>query len=65
VFRGRDFEAEDGADTAVVYRTEVEGKRSAPALYRALGIETKGRHVTMTRTLEEERITREPVFRPR
>jgi ribosomal protein S18 acetylase RimI-like enzyme len=55
----------DGADTAVVYCTEVEGKPSATAFYRALGFETRGRHVTMTRRLEEERVTREPVFRPR
>jgi ribosomal protein S18 acetylase RimI-like enzyme len=40
-----------GCDTAVVYSTELEGKPSAPALYRALGFETRGRHVTMTRDL--------------
>jgi GNAT superfamily N-acetyltransferase len=42
---------EHGADTAVVHCTEVEGKPSAPALYRALGFATKGRHLRMTRSL--------------
>jgi len=40
---------EHGADTAVVYATEVPGKPPATALYRALGFETRGRHVTFTR----------------
>jgi ribosomal protein S18 acetylase RimI-like enzyme len=40
---------EHGADTAVVYSTEVPGKPSAPALYRALGFKTYGHHVTFTR----------------
>jgi ribosomal protein S18 acetylase RimI-like enzyme len=42
---------EHGADTAVVYSTEVPGKPPAPALYRALGFETRGRHLTLTRGL--------------
>ena len=37
---------EHGADTAVVYSTDVPGKPSAPALYRALGFETRGHHMT-------------------
>ena len=41
---------EHGADTAVVYSTEVPGKPPAPALYRALGFETRGQHVTFTRS---------------
>ena len=40
---------EHGADTAVVHSTEVPGKPSAPALYRALGFVTRGLHVTFTR----------------
>jgi ribosomal protein S18 acetylase RimI-like enzyme len=40
-----------GADTAVVYSTEVPGKPPAPALYRALGFEARGRHLTLTRGL--------------
>lgn len=40
-----------GADTAVVHSIEVPGKPSAPALYRALGFETRGHHVTYTRAL--------------
>src|SRR5207247_8967798 len=39
-----------GADTAVVHCTEVEGKPSAPALYRALGFEARGRHITLARS---------------
>jgi ribosomal protein S18 acetylase RimI-like enzyme len=42
---------EHGADTAVVYSTDVPGKPSAPALYRALGFETRGHHVSYTRAL--------------
>jgi ribosomal protein S18 acetylase RimI-like enzyme len=40
-----------GADTAVVYCTEIEDKPSAPALYRALGFESRARHITLARTL--------------
>jgi ribosomal protein S18 acetylase RimI-like enzyme len=40
---------EHGADTAVVYSIDVPGKPSAPALYRALGFETRGLHVTFRR----------------
>jgi ribosomal protein S18 acetylase RimI-like enzyme len=40
---------EHGADTAVVHSIEVPGKPSAPALYRALGFETRGQHVTFRR----------------
>jgi ribosomal protein S18 acetylase RimI-like enzyme len=41
-----------GADTAVVYCREVDGKPSAPALYRALGFETVGRHLSLMRRLQ-------------
>jgi len=40
-----------GADTAVVYCTEVEGKPPAPALYRSLGFEPTGRHLDFARNL--------------
>jgi GNAT superfamily N-acetyltransferase len=40
---------EHGADTAVVNSIDVPGKPSAPALYRALGFETRGLHVTLRR----------------
>jgi ribosomal protein S18 acetylase RimI-like enzyme len=36
-----------GADTAIVYATEIDGMPSAPALYRKLGSEVAGRHVTL------------------
>jgi ribosomal protein S18 acetylase RimI-like enzyme len=42
---------EAGADTAVVNCIEVDGKPSAPALYRALGFERIGRHITLARSL--------------
>ncbi len=38
-----------GADTAVVYCTRVEGKPLAPALYRSLGFEPRGRHLDFVR----------------
>jgi ribosomal protein S18 acetylase RimI-like enzyme len=40
---------EHGAETAVVHSIEVPGKPSAPALYRALGFQTRGQHVTFRR----------------
>jgi ribosomal protein S18 acetylase RimI-like enzyme len=39
---------EHGADSAVVYAREVEGRPSAPALYRALGFTPQAQHVTLT-----------------
>ena len=41
-----------GADTAVVYARDVPGKPSAPSLYRRLGFERRGRHVSLVRELE-------------
>ena len=52
-----------GADTAVVYARSVPGKPSAPALYRRLGFETRGRHVTLTRRLAESPLELEVVER--
>jgi ribosomal protein S18 acetylase RimI-like enzyme len=40
-----------GADTAVVYATEIDGMPSAPALYRKLGFQVAGRHVTLGLTV--------------
>jgi ribosomal protein S18 acetylase RimI-like enzyme len=48
-----------GADTAVVYATKVPGKPPAAALYRALGFETVGRHLTFVRR-PSERPARRP-----
>lgn len=41
-----------GADTAIVHATEIKGKPSAPALYRSLGFEARGRHITLARSLQ-------------
>jgi ribosomal protein S18 acetylase RimI-like enzyme len=40
---------EHGADTAIVYSTEVPGMPSSPSLYRKLGFETHARHATLVR----------------
>jgi ribosomal protein S18 acetylase RimI-like enzyme len=41
----------NGADTAVVYATEIDGMPSAPALYRKLGFQVAGRHVALELTV--------------